>query len=117
MFELRIDTGRFAFHVPVDEHPWAAIPSMPFGHQVSIPSRELLGIGGASRGAFSPDLGEPDAEDGIGYLGNGRPHGIFGQKAVVGVEQVTVTLPMVARTRPLETDVTVMWNILNRCIN
>src|SRR5260370_13703878 len=91
--------------MPIDEHAWATITSMPVSHQILVPGRELLGVGGAGGSAFSPDLGEPNAEDGVGHLGNGSPHGIFGQKAVVGVEQVTVTLAMVARTRPLEANI------------
>jgi hypothetical protein len=115
-FQLRIDTDRFAFHMPVDEHPRTTITGMPFGHQILVPGSEFLGVGGACRGALAPDVGKPNAEDGIGHVSNRRSQRIFGEKATADVEHIAVTLAKITCADPFETDITVMWNILIRCI-
>src|SRR5262245_43338476 len=40
--ELRVDTGGFFLHVPINHDTSAAISNVPFGHQVLIPGPELL---------------------------------------------------------------------------
>ena len=90
---------------------------MPFGHQILIPGGVFLGVGGACRGALSPDIGQSHAENGIGHVGNRRTQGIFGEKTPADIEHVAIALALIARTDAFEADITVMWNILNRCIN
>src|SRR5205085_11739533 len=36
VFELRVDAGRFALYVPVDEHSRPAIARVPLGHQILV---------------------------------------------------------------------------------
>ena len=78
---------------------------MPFGHQILIPGGVFLGVGGAGCRSFSPDVGQPHAEDGISHVGNRRPQRIFGKKAPTGIEDVPVALAMVSCADAFETDV------------
>ena len=105
VLELRVDAGRFALHVPVDEYSRPAIARVPLRHQILVPGREFLGVRRAGRGAFTPDLRESDTEDGIDHLGNRCPHGLFGEKAIARIEQIPVALPMITRGDPFETDI------------
>src|SRR3546814_7668805 len=50
-FELRVDAGGLALHVPVNHDAPAAVADMPFRHQILIPGPHLRGIrrAGSSR--------------------------------------------------------------------
>ena len=43
-FELRVNTGRFLFDVPVNHNSWSTVANMPFGEQILVPSSKLFGI-------------------------------------------------------------------------
>src|SRR3546814_10731013 len=43
-FELRVDAGGLALHVPVNHDAPAAVADMPFRHQILIPGPHLRGI-------------------------------------------------------------------------
>ena len=95
--ELRVDAGRLLLHVPVDHHPAAAVADVPLGHQVLIPGAELLGVGGAGRRAFAPDLREAHAEDGVDHLGDGVPQLVPGDEPPPHVEEILVGGAVLAR--------------------
>src|SRR3546814_18605498 len=48
-FELRVDAGGLALHVPVNHDAPAAVADMPFRHQILIPGPHLRGIRRAGR--------------------------------------------------------------------
>ena len=46
---------------------------MPLGEQILIPGGKFLGVGGASRGRFSPNMRLSDSKDAIDDLPNHGP--------------------------------------------
>ena len=75
--ELRVDTGGFSLHVPVDHDPAAAMANVPLGHQVLIPGAELLAVGRARGGAFPPDVAQARRQRGIDHAPDGFPQGVL----------------------------------------
>jgi hypothetical protein len=78
---------------------------MPFGHQILIPGGVFLGVGGACRGAFTPDVRPSHTEDGSGHVGNRCSECIFGEKAPTDIEDVAIALALIARTDALEANI------------
>src|SRR3546814_9343280 len=54
-FELRVDAGRLALHVPVNHDAPAAVADMPFRHQILVPGPHLRRIRRAGSSCLAPD--------------------------------------------------------------
>src|SRR5262245_24790290 len=88
--ELRVDTGGFFLHVPIDHDPSAAISNVPFGHQFLIPGPALLTVCCTRGSTFSPDVGQASRKRGIDYTANGFSQRILFNKAMPSIKELPV---------------------------
>lgn len=88
--ELRVDTGGFFLNVPINHHPSAAIPNVPFGHQVLIPGPALLPVRSTRGGALPPDVGQAGRKRGIAHAANGFAQRILFNKAMPSLQKFPI---------------------------
>jgi len=74
--ELRVDAQRLPLDMPINHDIPPAIAGVPLRHQVLVPRPELLAIGGARRGALTPDAGMAGAQRRVHDSGDGFAQGI-----------------------------------------
>ena len=101
-FELRLDADGFLFDMPIDHDPRTTVANMPLGEQVLIPCPKLLGVRGARRRAFAPNMRMPHLKNGIRHLRNRSPHLALGQKVSAHIVQIKLALVLVSTTHSLQ---------------
>jgi hypothetical protein len=88
--ELRVDTGGFFLHVPINHDTSAAISNVPFGHQILIPGPELLTVCSTRGGTFPPDAGQASRQRGIDHAADGFSQRILFNKAMPSIKEFPV---------------------------
>ena len=88
--QLGVDAGGLLLHVPIDHDSGTAIAHVPLGHQILVPSSELLSIASTGTRPFPPNMGMAGAKDGVNYFGDRFPQGLGLDKAPFDVTQVVI---------------------------
>src|SRR5438093_45064 len=89
-----------------------AVAYLTISSYCSRMSSQLIGrvsigcrFGCAGGGCLTPNMSEPCLEDGVGHLGDGISERVAMQEAPLDVQQVLVTLAVLATAHPLESGV------------
>src|SRR5438445_3930867 len=90
--QLRVNAGGPFIRMPVDRHARFPIAGMVFGDEILIPDAVMLGIRGAGRGYFAPDLWHPYSQRGVHHALNRFPEGIFVDKTSAHID-LSLTVP------------------------
>ncbi len=98
VLQLGVDTGGFLFDVPVDHDPGAAVPVVPFGHQVRFPGAELLRIR-RTRVACTPPCRVPGLKGGVDDFHDCLAEAVFGDERPADMPQLAFGLSMSAGVR------------------
>ena len=78
---------------------------MPLSHEILIPGPEPLGIGGARRRAFTPDLGQASRKDPVCHHRDRIAQGIALQKAPPRVQEFAIGHPKPAGDDALQSGI------------
>jgi hypothetical protein len=94
--QLGVDGQRLLLHVPVDEHPSAAVARVPLGEQVLVVGTHVRGVGGDRGRALSPQVGAAGGEGGVRYLDGDGAGCLGGQVAAAHVAQFVLGVAVAA---------------------
>src|SRR5262245_25476822 len=101
--EVRVETGGFFLHVPINHDPSAAISHVPFGHQVLIPGPELLTVCSTRGWACPPAVGPSSRQWGIDHAAHGFAQRMLFKKAMPRIQEFPVGEIVIACHQACET--------------
>ena len=100
--QLGVDGQGLLLHVPVDEHPAAAVARVPLGEQVLVVGADVGGVGGDRGRALAPQLGAAGGEGGVRDLDGDGASGLGGQIAAAHVAQLVLGVAVAAGRHGLD---------------